>query len=529
MHAGQRIALVSLATVCHPDGCVSPGFVLMHWTLLGAQRPHTLPPQIPPMSEFISRPAGSRGDYVEYLRTAGGPLAPHRRLGSTADGAGPLAEQGEVLQHRQSAALSSALAHGFGRDAFGKGPSVDAWYIGAACAVLVVVAAAVLVAIALQCMSRKRGDIRAAALAAAAVTLSAVLAAGTAAVSGRQKGAGAALLTLGLMTAGAALLLAWRRLSCGWRAQDIRSDKAVPLDIGLGSPETLLYSARTASPYSKDSRGPGGSGGVSSEGPQGNATAAGSAHTTPPRSAECSPSPPASAPTITNASGKGGFGPQAAWQRLTSTLSKGRSGGGSAAGDSESFHFERFFEGGGGADIQVDTGALGGGAVCDASAMAGPPRPLRVKTKLGPRQRVVDALETANLRFVQMLREKILLPQPQAMALRAANTIALQERDFLAHSSSQRDVAKVRCRPRNLLTASSNSMMARTLVSRAFKNSRGRRGTVPSDPFYCLQQQHDGQNDWMLSGEVRRAIVRLNGACRPFTAGSHYLRVQVAV
>jgi hypothetical protein len=478
MHAGQRIALVSLATVCHPDGCVLPGFVLMHWTLLGAQRPHTLLSKIPPMSEFISRPAGSRGDYVEYLRTAGGPLAPHRRLGSTADGAGPLAEQGEVLQHRQSAALSSALAHGFGRDAFEKGPSVDAWYIGAACAVLVVIAAALLVAIALQCMSQNRGGTRgtrAAALAAAAVTLSAVLAAGTAAVSGRQKGAGAALLTLGLMTAGAALLLAWRRLSCGRRAQDIRSDKAVPLDIGFGSPETLLCSARTASLYSKDSRGPDGSGGASSEGTQGNATAAGSAHTTPPRSAERSPSPspPASAPTITNASGKGGFGPQAAWQRLTSTLnsggSKGRSGGGSSAGDSESFHFERFFEGGGGADVRVDTGALGGGAVCDASAMAGPPRALRVQTKLGPRQRVVDALETANLRFVQMLREKILLPQPQAMALRAANTIALQERDFLAHSSSQRDVAKVRCRPRNLLTAGSNSMMAGTLVSRDSK------------------------------------------------------------
>jgi hypothetical protein len=348
----------------------------------------------------------------------------------------PLAKQGDALKGGQAAALSAALARSVNREP----PRVSKRLIGAGFGALALSAAGLAAAAATWC-APAWGRAAHAALASAAAALPAALAAGTAAAAGGREATGAALLALGLAAVSAALLLGCRRLPSCYAARSRRDDsavKAVLPDFGFGSPETLLDSSHS-SPRNDKSRGP------SAVAPA-HTSKASSEHTTPPRTAQCSPTTPDG---VKVGGGLRGLAKQATWQRLTSALSgNGRAAAAAAIAspsDSECFHIERFFEGGGGNSVFVETGSQGGGTVRDVTALAGPPRSLYVKTKLGPRQRIVDDLETANLRFVQMLRQKVLLPQPQSMALRAANTIALREAGFLPHGSSHRDVAKVCC------------------------------------------------------------------------------------
>eukprot|EP00892_Ulva_mutabilis_P010398 jgi/Ulvmu1/7730/UM039_0036.1 len=96
----------------------------------------------------------------------------------------------------------------------------------------------------------------------------------------------------------------------------------------------------------------------------------------------------------------------------------------------------RFFDGGdGGHLVSVAVPAHGGGVVADGAQLVSPREPLRVRTQMDPAMRVAENLSAANLRFVELLRDKYLLSQLQATSLRAANIVALREKVVPADSA----------------------------------------------------------------------------------------------
>lgn len=103
----------------------------------------------------------------------------------------------------------------------------------------------------------------------------------------------------------------------------------------------------------------------------------------------------------------------------------------------------RFFDGGdGGGLVQVSVPAHGGGVVADGTELVSPRQPLRVRTQMDPAMRVAENLSAANLHFVELLRGKYLLPQLQATALRAANIVALRE-NVVPGDSNDGEICKV--------------------------------------------------------------------------------------
>lgn len=106
-----------------------------------------------------------------------------------------------------------------------------------------------------------------------------------------------------------------------------------------------------------------------------------------------------------------------------------------AAYRAHTLDLERFCDPCGGDMVTVDVGDFGGGAVLNAAELVAPPMGLRVRTNMGPAMRAAESLTAANLKFVQLLRDKRLPPQPHAMALRAANIIALSSGIIRGHTS----------------------------------------------------------------------------------------------
>jgi hypothetical protein len=115
----------------------------------------------------------------------------------------------------------------------------------------------------------------------------------------------------------------------------------------------------------------------------------------------------------------------------------------SVAYRAQALDLERFFEAVGGDLVTVYIGEFGGGAVLDATELVTPPRKLQIRTNMGPAVRAAESLTTANLKFVQLLRDKRLPPQPHAMALRAANTIALSS-GVIRSNTSEAEICRVR-------------------------------------------------------------------------------------
>lgn len=125
----------------------------------------------------------------------------------------------------------------------------------------------------------------------------------------------------------------------------------------------------------------------------------------------------------------------------------GRDGSANAAA-AERAHaadLERFCEPCGGELVTVKVGDFGGGAVLDASELVASPEGLQVRTNMGPAMRAAEILTAANLKFVQLLRDKRLPPQPHAMALRAANIIALSS-EVIRSNTSEGEICHVRSR-----------------------------------------------------------------------------------
>jgi hypothetical protein len=427
--AGQRIALYSLPTLCHPHGCAAPMFPLSHWALGGT--PNSWHLRLPDVNSIF--PVSTRGGQLQTSASTGhiwvyraatpggmidGSFPSHAFLGT--GNLKPVLPQGERLTEPPRSDRPSPLVidvllqEVFSTMVFAAHTHVRPERLATGFALLALgMAAVAAAAIGVGNSDNGRGWYTstggarrawtAAALAVAAVALPAAVAIGADCTDSSKRGAvvaGSILMVLSVLSALAAVATGARLTSPHFMS------KCAPSSDG----HKLLSTV---------------SRGLQSVGKSDSQTS--------------------SAQQVAVATQ-----PERSRLRKLATVAASRllrQPSAAALAADDDLHYHRFFYGGGGAEIKVATGSLGGGTVCNSAAMTPPPHRLRVRTRLTQRQQVTDALSAANLRFVQMLRDKTLLAQPQAMALRAANVLALGDDSFMHARSTEHDVASVCCCP----------------------------------------------------------------------------------
>lgn len=496
-HAGQRLALFSLPTLCFGVGCSEPGLALSHWALAGTvTTPLPAPIKLPFSRQLFPSvySDGADADAVqvnayrvsmEAIPGAEGlqrcdaetELCGHRWLGS-ATPVITVASDGDVRRVFSSATLQgrgvlagTAMATGADEPpatapalvdtvlAGEESGDVESWRVGVgAMAVAVIVVVAVLSGLwAAKTLEKLRisqgatgdsssvsdgsdgtpptsGALRSKAVAASQyawalhpravqlavcsplVALAAAAGVSAAAVStgATARTAGAVLACVTAVAVGLALLGTVAVLAYAWwlRPKPAQSSAAGDASRALPSIETVS-AVPSSIPVASDavtSR--------NSDEPITEQQAAESLSAAAMRASmvlrQVHPNP-----------GRGGQVP-----RSTATAD------GSSSQLVTNLELSRFFDGGdGGQLVNVAVPAHGGGVVADDTELVTPREPLRVRTQMDPAMRVAENLSAANLRFVELLRDKYLLPQLQATALRAANLVALQEQVVPADSA----------------------------------------------------------------------------------------------
>ena len=449
----QRIALVSLPSLCHANGCVAPGFVLLHWTLLGSPVPVQAPRGLPAPSVLFRSDSASEVAFMRaaprtaLLDASGGEEAPPHRLMAIAPQ--QLQLEGSDVPAPRALALSELLQSGFAAQSLAQRMRATTWQL----ALGWLLAVGALAAIGAATLRPSRGWAIAAAQ-IAAVMLPPALAIGIGAASADDRGdvaAGALLAVLALLTLLLAAIAALRLARAARNASN--SNKSPALDREL-KPSSLSHQVPDTDKQHSSELGASDSTARSQANPSyGQVLERSGRRASPVDTAAKMPADDRKA--TAGASGRlRAFAASAAAQLRAGASA--RLGSGSAPSGSESACVPvplveaddaldaRFFAGGGGRLITVVTcDGAGGGIVRNPDALAKPAKALRVRTELGPAAQAQEMLQEANQSFVRLLRDKQLLPQPQALALRAANTLALCDERFLRTGSSHWEMAQV--------------------------------------------------------------------------------------